>query len=124
MLNCPKRPSTPGAILPTGVYAGPVRACFPEPSESQAKAQHWTTSLNLAETQSERSDHKSSPFVPKRTKRDTSCNHKNSMYTRQNGTKGVRAIGQGPILKQGWLSEPRTFTLTHIGGQDTTHRGP
>ena len=70
---------------------------FSEPSESQAKAQHWTRSLNLAETQSERSDHKSSPFVPKRTKRDTSCNQKNSMYTRQNGTKGVRAVGQGPI---------------------------
>ena len=26
------------------------------------------------------SAHKSSPFVPKRTKRDTSCNHKNSTY--------------------------------------------
>ena len=79
----------------------PVQARFPEASESQAKTQHWTRSLNLAETQSERSDHKSSPFVPKRTKRDTSCNHKNSMYTRQNGANGVRAIGQGPIQRQG-----------------------
>ena len=90
-----------GTILPTGVSAGPVRAHFSEPSESEAKAQNWTRNLNLAETQSERSDDKSSPFVPKRTKRDTSCNQKNSMYIRQNGTKGVRAFGQSPIRKGG-----------------------
>ena len=56
---------------------------------------------NLAGTQCDRSNHKSSLFVPKRGKRDTSCNHKNSMYTRQIGTKGVRAIAQGPIHKHG-----------------------
>ena len=72
-------------------------------SQARHKQRHSTRqeACNLAGTQCERSDHKSSPFVSERTKRDTSCNHKNSMYTRQIGTTGVRAIGQGPIRKQG-----------------------
>ena len=93
-------------VLPVLLYPlGCKRGQYGRVLLSRGSHKRWQSTTqevrNLAETQSERSDYKSSPFVPKRRKRDTSCNHKNSMYTRPIGTKGVRAIKQGPIQKQG-----------------------
>ena len=77
--------------LPT--YLSPASVCR---TSEQMSAKVW----NLAEIHCGRSDHKKSRFVPKRIRRDTSCNHKNSMYARQICKNGLRATRQRPEQKE------------------------
>ena len=84
--------STPGDVLPTCGKQGRYRRVSP----SRARTREGTVQLRSLQprvTHNERVNHNTSRFIPKRTKRGTTCNHKNGMYKGQISTKGIIVHG-------------------------------